>query len=558
MTEAVKDAPPPAPAGAAGPAPPPSAPRSLWQDAWRRLFKNRLAVVSLVWLVLISVLAALAPWIVPFSPEHDELWSGRHDPLYTHWSLENTMRLEAGKDLPAPFATRARESVLLRTVEVHKRDARVEVAHDGTVVRIELLPDYDSDSPQNETPDVLEIKAPTRLVIDGLPPIEDLTVAKGKPAPPQLGKQAGERTIVAELRRGEKTHELVAAVSDGKVSKLRLDGADAAAQDVQGENVLEATVDGRPFSHTHLLGTDDAGRDILSRVIFGGRISLMVGIIATFVSLVIGVVYGAVSGFFSSAPVAIGDFAGAGALLGIAVAGVAKLGSALAGVGGLSPESAYMLATVPVGLGMIGIIGAPVIWLGVTPWEPLRRLLPWKVTTLDDLLMRLVDILYAIPFMFFVIILLVLFGRNLFILFAAIGAVEWLTMARIVRGQVLSLKEKEFVEAAKVSGTSGLGIVFQHLIPNSLGPVIVYTTLTIPEVILTEAFLSFLGLSVQYEGRALESWGSLTETGMHLALGGFPWLLVWSSLALSLTLFALNFLGDGLRDALDPRLRGRG
>ncbi|MEZ0227317.1 MAG: ABC transporter permease [Planctomycetota bacterium] len=181
-----------------------------------------------------------------------------------------------------------------------------------------------------------------------------------------------------------------------------------------------------------------------------------------------------------------------------------------------------------------------------------------KLTTLDDLLMRAVDILYSIPFMFFVIILLVNFGRSLTLLFVALCAVEWLTMARIVRGQVLSLKEKEFVEAAKVSGTSAARIIFGHLVPNSLGAVIVYTTLTIPEVILTEAFLSFLGLSVQYEGQNLESWGSLTKSGVDLALGGFPWLLTWSALALSMTLFALNFLGDGLRDALDPRMRGRG
>jgi oligopeptide transport system permease protein len=160
--------------------------------------------------------------------------------------------------------------------------------------------------------------------------------------------------------------------------------------------------------------------------------------------------------------------------------------------------------------------------------------------------------------MFVVIILLVTIGQSLLLLFAAIGAVEWLTMARIVRGQVLSLKEKEFVEAARTAGTGPLGIVFGHLIPNSLGPVIVYTTLTIPDVILTEAFLSFLGLGVKYEdGSTIESWGSLTEAGMKLAQGGFPWLLFSAATALSITLFALNFLGDGLRDALDPRGRGR-
>ena len=294
---------------------------------------------------------------------------------------------------------------------------------------------------------------------------------------PDLALVPGPTPDTGELRRGERASRVVATAAGGRVTALERDGKAEPSTRVEADEVQGALVDGRPFTHRHLLGTDDAGRDILSRVIFGGRISLMVGIIATVVSLVIGVIYGAVSGY----------------------------------AGGRT----------------------------------------------DGIFMRIVDILYAIPFMFFVIILLVLFERSLTLLFVAIGAVEWLTMARIVRGQVLSLKEKEFIEAARVAGTGPLGIVFRHLIPSSLGAVIVYTTLTIPEVILTEAFLSFLGLSVQYQGQALESWGSLTKSGTDLALGGFPWLLAASATALSATLFSLNFLGDGLRDALDPRARGR-
>ena len=164
-------------------------------------------------------------------------------------------------------------------------------------------------------------------------------------------------------------------------------------------------------------------------------------------------------------------------------------------------------------------------------------------------MMRLVDVLYALPFMFFVIILMVLFGRNIFLLFLAIGAVEWLTMARIVRGQVISLREKEFIEATRVMGFTEPRIIFQHIIPNTLGPIIIYVTLTVPQVMLLEAFLSFLGLGVQ---PPMSSWGLLIQEGVE-TMEEFPWMLLFPSLALSTTLFALNFLGDGLRDALDPK-----
>lgn len=227
-----------------------------------------------------------------------------------------------------------------------------------------------------------------------------------------------------------------------------------------------------PPSAAHWLGTDGFGRDMLTRILYGGRVSLMVGFIATAVALVIGVTYGAIAGY----------------------------------AGG----------------------------------------------RVDALMMRLVDILYALPFMIFIILLMVVFGRNLFLLFLAIGAVEWLTMARIVRGQIQSLRQQEFVEAAISLGLGPTAIVFRHLIPNALGPVIVYTTLTIPNVMLLEAFLSFLGLGIQPPA---SSWGLLISAGVE-TMEEFPWQLIFPGLALTLTLFALNFLGDGLRDALDPRTAG--
>ena len=223
-------------------------------------------------------------------------------------------------------------------------------------------------------------------------------------------------------------------------------------------------------SYQHLLGTDIFGRDMLTRIMYGGRTSLLVGFIATSVALLIGVSWGAVAGY----------------------------------VGG----------------------------------------------KLDAFMMRLVDILYALPFMIFIILLLVVFGRNLLLLFFAIGAVEWLTMARIVRGQVMTLKKQEFVEAAHSLGLPRHTIIIRHIVPNAIGPIIVYATLTVPNVMLLEAFLSFLGLGIQ---PPQSSWGLLINYGVE-TMEEYPWLLVFPGLALTITLFALNFLGDGLRDALDPKI----
>lgn len=169
----------------------------------------------------------------------------------------------------------------------------------------------------------------------------------------------------------------------------------------------------------------------------------------------------------------------------------------------------------------------------------------------DTIMMRFVDVLYSLPFMFFVIMLMVVFGRNIYLIFVALGAVEWLTMARIVRGQTLSIRRREFIEAAHATGVSNVKIIFRHVIPNVLGPVIVYMTLTIPQVILTESFLSFLGLGVQ---EPLTSWGALISEGAKV-IEVATWMLVYPAIFLALTLFCFNFIGDGLRDALDPKDR---
>lgn len=235
--------------------------------------------------------------------------------------------------------------------------------------------------------------------------------------------------------------------------------------------VNKADVWAPPLTAGHLLGADALGRDLLARLLMGLRVSLAIGLVATSVSLLIGVAWGAVAGF----------------------------------VGG----------------------------------------------AVDEVMMRVVDVLYSLPFIFFVILLTVTFGSNIFLIFVAIGAVEWLTMSRIVRGQTLTLKNKEFVEAARAAGLTQGAIIARHIVPNLLGPVVVYVTLTIPAVILAESFLSFLGLGVQ---PPMASLGTLIAGGaqdMELAW----WLLVFPSITMVVTLMCFNFIGDGLRDAIDPKDR---
>lgn len=231
------------------------------------------------------------------------------------------------------------------------------------------------------------------------------------------------------------------------------------------------TIEGDVKTLRFLFGTDANGRDLLTRTLIAGRVSLAIGLLATGVALLIGVAYGAISGY----------------------------------AGG----------------------------------------------RVDMVMMRIVDVLYSLPFIFFVILLVVFFGRNFVLMFIAVGAIEWLDMARIVRGQTLSIKRQEYVQAAEAMGVEPAGILRRHVVPNTLGPVVVYMTLMVPKVILLESFLSFLGLGVQ---EPMTSWGVLISEGAN-AIQGTPYLLIFPSLFLTFSLFALNFLGDGLRDALDPKDR---
>jgi oligopeptide transport system permease protein len=218
---------------------------------------------------------------------------------------------------------------------------------------------------------------------------------------------------------------------------------------------------------------------------------------------------------------------------------------------GADPLGRDLLARLLVGLRVslaVGVVATAVSLVIGVLWGSVAGYLGGRV---DELMMRIVEVLYSLPFIFFVILLMVAFGRNFILMFVAIGAVEWLTMARIVRGQTLSLKQREFVEAARAAGLRGGAIVGRHIVPNLLGPVVVYVTLTIPGVILAESFLSFLGLGVQ---EPLTSLGVLIAQGatyMDLA----PWLLIFPAIVMVVTLMAFNFIGDGLRDAMDPKDR---
>jgi oligopeptide transport system permease protein len=210
-----------------------------------------------------------------------------------------------------------------------------------------------------------------------------------------------------------------------------------------------------------------------------------------------------------------------------------------------------LLARLFTGLGVSLAIGAVATAVSLAIGVAWGAIAGYIGGVVDEVMMRIVDVLYSLPYIFFVIILMVVFGSNFILLFVAIGAVQWLTMARIVRGQTLSLKQKEFVEAARAIGLSRMAIIARHIVPNLLGPVVVYVTLTIPGVILAESFLSFLGLGVQ---PPMASLGTLISNGaqdMELA----PWLLIFPSITMVVTLMCFNFIGDGLRDAIDPKDR---
>jgi oligopeptide transport system permease protein len=360
--------------------------RSLWQDAWARLRKNKAAVVSAFVLIFVALAGIFGPMISPHP----------YDRIY-------------------PQFVRVAPSL-----EAYPRAETIAPGLERELARARLTP------------------------------AAELDLSGSSISVPFTAERPTDERVLRYFQRSD-------FFSNPKI--------ELANDRLSGTLTLDVT------RNYFFLGTDNLGRDLMTRIFIGVRMSLAIGVLASAMALVLGVSYGAISGY----------------------------------LGG----------------------------------------------RIDNVMMRLVDILYSLPFIFFVILMLVFFGRSIFIIFIAIGATEWLDMARIVRGQTLSLKRQEFVQAAEALGSTTTGVITRHIIPNAIGPVIVFVTLLVPKAILLESLLSFLGLGVQ---DPLTSLGLLISEGAQ-NMRGAGWQLLWPAATLTIILFALNFLGDGLRDSLDPKDR---
>lgn len=361
--------------------------RSLWQDAWIRLRRNRAAVASAVVLIFLSLVGIFGPMLSPHP----------YEKIYPQF-VRVAPSLEAYP----------RADTIIPSLEREMARARL----------------------KGGEPEL----SGSKLTVD---------------VTSSAGRELDERLLRYFERSDLFSNPQIELAADKLSGKLSLDVT----------------------RNYFFFGTDSLGRDMMTRIFIGVRISLAIGLLASVMALLLGVSYGAASGY----------------------------------LGGRA----------------------------------------------DNIMMRIVDILYSLPFIFFVILMLTFFGRSIIIIFIAIGATEWLDMARIVRGQTLSLKRQEFVQAAEALGATRRGIITRHIIPNALGPVIVFVTLLVPKAILLESLLSFLGLGVQ---APMTSLGVLISEGAANLRGG-SWLLIFPAVTLTLILFALNFLGDGLRDSLDPKDR---
>ncbi len=440
--------------------------------AWKRLQSHKLAMIGLGLVLCVCFACVFAPLLSSQDPTRQQAWVGALPPGSSSLITRAHMSFTVGETPQAPPLYSQCNQLELSYTQDTSIEYRITCTSRGKIREIQQV---------HGAIILREIDFREGTLRDQSHPERTLAaiqLKRRKAAPDNFFTDAqrnGKEALLVHHILGSSQYDVTITLTEGLVTTITQNNTILNHLEITGDSLNACHGDGQSLSQTHLLGTDQAGRDLFSRILHGGRISLLVGLVATAVSLCIGVCYGAIAGY----------------------------------CGG----------------------------------------------RVDRLMMAATDILYAIPFMFLVILLLVMFGRNLIMLFVALGAVSWLTMARIVRGQMLTLKQREFVEAARICGASHTAIIFKHLLPNCIGPIIVYATLTVPAVILEESFLAFIGLQVQWDGQSLDSWGALVQIGqseMSKSTGDKWWLLVWPSLIMALTLLSLNALGDGLRDALDP------
>jgi oligopeptide transport system permease protein len=437
--------------------------------------KHRLALFGLFLVVAVSATVVFVPFFYGESPKLTRVWLGANPPGFTHPDCSKNNIFNEGEIAETSTSLKDIKELIYETRTLNKKEIRVKRRR-GKVNSIaftdgaRLVDELDTSTLNGDL---------FRLNNDGTlgEQIEQTFSLKKNTVPPEDLFDEGSRVLMMLLIEADQViSQNIVTLDNSTVTSIitrkdnKVTSSDALV--IKGRDVIKVTADGKEQRVTHLLGTDKLGRDLFIRILYGGRISLLVGIVATLVSILVGLSYGAIAGYS----------------------------------GGMA----------------------------------------------DSIMMRTVDILYGLPFIFLVILLMTLFERSLILFFVALGLVQWLTVARIVRGQILSLRESEFVEAAKMSGATSKKVIFIHLIPHTIGPVIVYTTLTIPLIILEESFLAYIGLGI--EG-ASDSLGSLVEQGVRMMGDGGEnwWLLLCPALTMIFILFGMNCLGDGLRDSFDPK-----
>ncbi len=400
---------------------------SLYKDAWRRLKKNKAAIAGLVIVLLYALVSLLAP-ILPIYSYKEQQMSHIH--------------------LPPSFARTAGEQMLERKITELSTLAAKEGRVDWTAEDRELIEKAIENARAKAT-------------------------APSSPGGEEITRK--EKDTIADAERKVTRERRDLAIAEGRVelNEKELSEIEEMRHLIETETEMIDGEEVKIHERRYLFGTDYLGRDMLARTIWGGQMSIAIGLIGGITSVFIGLFFGAIAGY----------------------------------VGGKT----------------------------------------------DYIIMRVVDILYSMPYMMLVIILMALFGRSIILMFVALSLVSWLTVARVVRGQIISLKNSEYVEAARSMGASSARIIFRHLVPNTFGIIIVYTTLRIPVFIQMEAFLSFLGLGIS---APYASWGSLIGDAVE-GMRAYPWRLFFPAAAMTIFLFAMNFLGDGLRDAFDPQSKNK-